>query len=201
VGSPSVPSRQMWEAQYHNGYWARLKELKEQAHNAVVLSYITHLRPQGSLLEVGCGEGTLLPQLKRLGYRNYTGVDISESAIRHCQQFTDAQTVFVACDAESYMPNAAFDIIILNECIYYFLEPVATLQRYANYLLPGGLIVISVFDSAKSSSIRRSLKRVFVSIDETLVSNASGRWYSLVLSPKRPANEPTPIQQGEGRLE
>jgi len=191
VGSPGMPSRQMWETQYQNRSWARLKELREQAHNAVVLSYITHLRPESSLLEIGCGEGTLFPQLKRLGYRTYTGVDISEFAIRQCQQFSDLKTVFAACDAESYVPSAAFDIIILNECIYYFVQPIATLQRYADYLLPGGLFVISLFDSSRTRPIRRRLKSTFSLVDETLVSNSKGTWYCLVLS------QPVPIQRSE----
>lgn len=195
VGSPPVPSREMWESQYKNGDWARLNDLCEQAHNAVVLSYITHLRPESAILEVGCGEGSLLRRLKQVGYRNYTGIDISDLAIGGCRQFSDEKTVFLPCDAESYVPDAVFDIVVLNECIYYFAQPVITLQRYAEYLTPGGLFVISLFDKVRTRPIRRRLKATFSLVDETLVSNSKGTWHCLVLSPKQPSNpSPPPIE-------
>jgi SAM-dependent methyltransferase len=193
VGSPAVPSREMWESQYKNGHWARLNDLSEQAHNAVVLSYITHLRPKSSVLEIGCGEGTLLRRLKQTGYRNYTGVDISDVAISRCQQFSDEKTIFLACDAESYVPETAFDIVVLNESIYYFVQPVVTMQRYANYLAPDGLFVISLFDKNRTRPIRRSLKTAFSLVDESVISNSKGTWYCLVLAPRRSSHPFRPV--------
>jgi SAM-dependent methyltransferase len=185
VGSPSVPSREMWDLQYRNGHWARLNDLCEQAHNAVAVSYIAHLRPESSVLEIGCGEGSLLRRLKQVGYRNYTGIDISEFAIGKCRQFSDQKTTFLVGDAERYVPDADFDVLVLNECIYYFVEPIITLQRYANYLTPGGLFVISLFDKDRTRPIRRRLMTEFSLVDETLVSNSKGTWYCLALRPQR----------------
>jgi SAM-dependent methyltransferase len=182
VGRPEVPSQQRWESEYENGSWGRLRDLTEQAHNGVVLSYIDHLRPEGSVLEIGCGEGILLRRLRQIGYRDYTGIDISEVVIARCQQLSDSKTRFVACDAENYVPGSAHDVIVLNECIYYFVEPVATLQRYASYLKPGGVFVLSLFDSLRSRPIRRRLKESFFLLDETRISNAKGTWYCLVLN-------------------
>jgi SAM-dependent methyltransferase len=187
AGSPAVPSREMWESQYERGQWTRLNDLSEQAHNGVVLSYIAHLRPEGSVLEIGCGEGTLLPRLKQIGFRSYTGIDISEVAIAKTKQFGDNKTTFVVGDAEAYKPADAFDVIVLNESIYYFVEPVNTLQRYADYLTAGGLFVISLFDKDRTRPIRRRLKGAFCLVDETVVSNAKGTWYCLVLTRKESA--------------
>lgn len=184
LGNPPVPSREMWESQYEKGHWERLNNLSEQAHNGVVLSYIAHLRPESSVLEIGCGEGILLPRLKQIGYRNYTGIDISEFAIGKSRQFCDEKTTFLAADAERYVPEGTFDVMVLNECIYYFVQPVITLQRYAHYLKPSGLFVISLFDKDRTRPIRRCLKSAFPLVDETVVSNSKGTWYCLVLSPK-----------------
>jgi SAM-dependent methyltransferase len=190
VGRPEVPSQHRWESEYENGDWARLNDLSEQAHNGVVLSYIAHLRPEGSLLEIGCGEGYLLRRLKRVGYRNYLGIDISAFAINQCQPLADEATVFLACDAQSYIPEATFDVMILNESIYYFEQPVTTLQRYADYLNPGGVFVISLFDKDRTRPIRRQLKAAFSLVDEAVVSNSKGRWFCLVLAAKR-SNPPS----------
>ena len=195
VGDPSVPSREAWESQYKDGQWARLNDLCEQAHNAVVLSYIAHLRPGSSVLEIGCGEGSLIRRLKQVGYRNYTGIDISEFAISRCRQFSDEKTFFLACDAESYVPDTVFDVVVLNESIYYFVQPIITMQRYADCLAPDGLFVISLFDKDRTRPIRRRLTAAFPLVDETVVSNSKGTWHCLVLAPKRTGDSATPVER------
>jgi len=184
VGSPSVPSKQAWESGYRNGQWERLNGLSEQAHNAVVLAYISYLRPDCSILEIGCGEGGLLKRLRQIGYRSYTGIDLSEVAISRCQPLADHKTVFLSGDAEAYVPSTTFDVMVLNECIYYFEQPVASLQRYAKYLAPNGVIVISLFDKDRTRPIRRRLMDTFSLTDETVVSNSKGTWYCMVLAPR-----------------
>jgi SAM-dependent methyltransferase len=181
AGRPDVPTRGTWESEYQNGIWNRLYDMSEQAHNAVVLSYIAHLRPESSILEIGCGEGTLLGRLRQIGYRSYTGLDISEFVVQHCQKFADPKTAFIAADAESYAPPRVYDVIILNECVYYFQDPVGTIERYSKYLANDGIFVISIFDSIRTRPIRRRLKQALSAVDETAVSNSKGTWYCLVL--------------------
>lgn len=184
VGSPAHPTREMWDLQYEKGDWARLSDFSEQAHNGVVLSYVAYLRPDSSILEIGCGGGSLLPRLRQFGYRNYIGIDMSEVAIAKCRQFSDRKTTFLVADAESYVPDVAVDVVILNECIYYFAHPIVTLQRYAHYLVPGGLFVVSLFENDQTRPIRRCLKAKFSLVDETTVSNSKGTWHCLVLATK-----------------
>jgi len=185
AGRPDVPTRGTWESEYEKGLWNRLYDMSEQAHNAVVLSYIAHLRPKSSILEIGCGEGTLLSRLRQIGYRTYTGLDISEFVIHRCQRFSDDKTAFRAANAESYTPSTIYDVIILNECIYYFQDPVGTIERYCRYLAKDGIFVISIFDSIRTRPICRRLKQTLSVVDETLVSNSKGTWHCLVLQDPR----------------
>ena len=184
---PPVPSQEVWESQYRSGHWARLNNLTEVGHNSVVFSYITHLRPQGSILEIGCGEGILLRKLKKVGYSRYVGIDMSAFAIEKCREFADEKTSFVVGDAESHSYDSRFDFVVLNEAIYYFVEPIKTLEHYVRYLAPGGLFVISIFDKPRTRAIRRRLKACFPVLDETRITNAGGSWYCLVLAPKTTA--------------
>jgi 2-polyprenyl-3-methyl-5-hydroxy-6-metoxy-1,4-benzoquinol methylase len=181
-----VRSRDEWDSQYLNSQWARLNDLSEQAHNAMVLSYVSYLKPASSILEVGCGEGILLRQLKKVGYRSYTGIDISRVAIENCSYFEDANTKFLACDATTYVPRQEFDAIILNESLYYFERPLATVRRYADYLSADGLFIISLFEMDRTRPIRRQLKAAFRLVDETLVANTKGKWHCLALNPSLP---------------
>jgi SAM-dependent methyltransferase len=199
---PKVPSRETWEAEYQSGSWGRLYDLSEQAHNAIVLSYVASLGTESSVLEIGCGEGILLRRLRQIGYRSYTGLDLSDVAIGRCLHFRDSKTSLIAGDAERYVPDGQFDAIVLNECIYYFAEPVATVQRYVEYLTPGGVFVISIFDSVRTRPILRRLKELFSLVDETAVSNSKGTWHCLMLSPRslrrslaRPAPECSGVQE------
>ena len=183
VGGHSVPSRESWEAQYREGYWSRLNLGGEHGHYAVFLSYAIQLRPDASVLDVGCGEGILWRLLKQFGYGRYTGIDISETAIRKCKSFAEEKTSFVACDAEDYVPDTTFDLIIFNESLYYFRDPMNALKRYARYLAPKGIFVISLFDFIRTRAIRRRVKEVFSLLDETVVSNSHGTWHCLALAP------------------
>lgn len=182
VRTPSVRSAQRWNHEYANGQWARLKDLSEQAHNAVLLEYIAYLRPGASILDIGCGDGVLLTYLARLRYQRYLGIDISSTAIEKCQRFRDDRTSFQIADAETYDPDFRPDVVVLNESIYYFHRPIEALERYNQHLAPNGILVLSLVDNPKTRTIIRCLKTVFSLIDQTTVSNSKAAWHCLVLA-------------------
>ena len=182
VRTPSLRSVQTWNDEYTNGHWALLKDLSQQPHNAVLLGYITFLRPNSAILEIGCGNGALFPYLARLGYQRYLGIDISSVAIDSCQRFRDDKTSFKTADAEIYAPDFRPDVMLLNESVYYFREPIKTLKRYDQHLAPSGILVLSLVDNPKTRTIIRCLKSAFPLIDETTVSNSNTAWHCLVLA-------------------
>jgi SAM-dependent methyltransferase len=67
--------------------------------------------PHQSILELGCGVGSLLKHLKP---RHYIGVDISQDFIRVAQRQhqSNKNYQFVCHDALTYTTNQSFDIII-----------------------------------------------------------------------------------------
>jgi trans-aconitate methyltransferase len=182
IGEPSVPTQQEWENEYESGSWERLNALSERAHSAVVLSYVVSFRPASSILELGCGEGILFRDLQKFPYTQYIGVDISHYAIEQCLQFVDDKTMFIADNAETYRPASSFDVIILNESIYYFTEPINTMRRYANYLTKDGVFVLSIYDNLRTRPIRRALKEEFHLVDETAVKKTQGTWHCMALA-------------------
>src|SRR5215472_663843 len=105
VPARQPPGRAVWDAEYNQGYWNKLLDLSEQAHYAVLRSYILHVTPGGEILDVGCGEGLLLQHLGRDSYGRYVGIDFSESALARCPRPRDSRTVLVAANAEEYVPQ------------------------------------------------------------------------------------------------
>src|SRR3989338_10940084 len=55
------------------------------AYSGLILDYIKNVKPEGNLLDIGCGAGYLLEEAGKAGYRAQ-GVDISKGAIAFCKK-------------------------------------------------------------------------------------------------------------------
>lgn len=176
-GRRNVPiSQEDWEKEYREGDWDFLRGLDELARYSVIAGFLHRLRPGGSILDVGCGEAVLLEELLPYGASRYVGLDVSEVAIERCAARNFENASFVAAAAESYEPEERFDVIVFNECLYYFNDPVGVVESYRRALNDGGLLVVSQFKSRRASAIARGLKEKLPLIDETLVTNRKGTW-------------------------
>ena len=101
------------------------------------------------MLDLGCGEGTLLEQLPLAGGVTYVGVDLAQVAIDVAvtKIRDESRERFVCADLCTFETPAgsAFDVIVFNEVLYYFADPVSLVQRYRASLATGGLVIVSVF--------------------------------------------------------
>jgi 2-polyprenyl-3-methyl-5-hydroxy-6-metoxy-1,4-benzoquinol methylase len=139
------------------------------SRNALTLTLIRHFVPEAkSLLDVGCASGSLHRDARDTIIR-YVGVDISETAIAEGKVLSpDAE--FHLCTLEDYKPSERFDVMVMNEVLYYFSPSTAAeqLQRYANHLHPGGGVVISMKHDPKSESIFAVVNNRFEWVDGLL---------------------------------
>ena len=187
-------AKEVWEEQYRQGNWELMRRFDEVARYSVIAAYLNHLRPGGSVLDVGCGEGLLADHLRPFGYSRYLGVDLSETAIGQAAGRTDATTAFAAADAESYVPPERWDAIVFNECVYYFNDPVGTVGRYEAFLAEGGVFVVSTFRSRRADVIARRLTETYRLIEETAITNRKGTWVVRVLEARSGGNGRLPPQ-------
>ena len=176
-------AKQVWEEQYRSGQWQLLRRLEELARYSVIAGYLHHLKPGGSVLDVGCGEGLLADHLRPFGYSRYLGVDLSEAAVEQAAARADAKSSFAAADAELYVPPQRWDAVVFNECLYYFRDPLGTVRRYEGFLEPGGVFIVSTFRSRRADVIVRRLLKRYRLLEETAVSNRKGTWVVRVLEP------------------
>lgn len=177
TGRGDVPaSREQWERQYRAGDWELLRGTDELARYSVLVGYLHHLHPGGSLLDVGCGEGLLRDRLAPLGYSRYLGIDLSAAAIEAAAGRADSRADFAAADAEHFVPPARFDAIVFNECLYYFEDPVATVRRFRAHLSAGGTLVVSMFRSRRSEAIQKALEAELPLLEKVVVTGRKGTW-------------------------
>jgi 2-polyprenyl-3-methyl-5-hydroxy-6-metoxy-1,4-benzoquinol methylase len=170
---PIEADKGVLDRQYAAGEWDYLQHIDELPRFGVISGYCTYLKPEGGLiLEVGCGDGALARRIGHGRYRQFIGVDVSAEAIRQAARHADESTAFVCADARSYAPGQELDIIIFNEVLEYFEDPVATVRRFEPFLKDGGFFIVSMFrgiDTARTRHIWRKLDVLYRIKAETTV--------------------------------
>lgn len=181
-------SRDSWETQYLSGQWKYMEQIDELARYSIIVGYIEYLKPMGAILDVGCGEGILFNKLQPYGYSKYLGIDISKSALTKLTEKQDEKTFFVQADAETYQPAVTVDIIVFNETLYYFHDPLKVIERYSCSLAKDGFLIVETYvASLRAMSILQRLKTIYFVVDETRTTHeaSSKSWICSVLAPVR----------------
>lgn len=179
-------SRATWDEEYRTNQWQYLHDLDQLPRYGVVAGYIRHLRPGASVLDVGCGDGILLEALSRGTYSSYVGLDLSEVAINAAKALTSDRSTFHCGDAAVWKPDGKFDIIVFNEAVYYFYDPLAILSRYETALTRDGLLIVSMYSrGGNTARIWRKLCRSYACLHTTkLKCGSSHAWAVSVLEPR-----------------
>lgn len=103
------------------------------------------------ILDIGCGDGDVLLDLKRQGYANCSGVEIDKKSIDACRQ-KGLSNVEAISDLAAYLfdKRGAFDLIYMKEVIYYFPEDKLAiyLKAIKDALKDDGTLIVEVFNGA-----------------------------------------------------
>jgi 2-polyprenyl-3-methyl-5-hydroxy-6-metoxy-1,4-benzoquinol methylase len=178
-------ARDVWETEYRDGRWNFLARLDQLSHYSVLVGYVEYLHPQGAILDVGCGQGLLFDRLRPYGDRRYLGLDVSEAALAPLRSCEDDRTRFLRTDAETYVPTDRYDVIVFNESLYYFGDPLAVVARYVGALNPGGVLMVSVYERPRRArAILSRLHATYRLLDETRVTQGGRSWRCSVFSPR-----------------
>jgi 2-polyprenyl-3-methyl-5-hydroxy-6-metoxy-1,4-benzoquinol methylase len=146
------------------GYWAQKYhyEIGSQPFLARILGRLLYLSPvrrreadggvrclsavpQGRLLDVGCGSGEWLGEMRQRGW-TVEGVDFDESAVKLAREA--GLKVESGSLEEQHYPDDSFDAVTLNHVIEHVPDPVRTLAECARILKPAGKLVLFTPNSA-----------------------------------------------------
>jgi len=142
-------SAEEWNQQHSSSTWRYLAGLEQVPRYAIIEGWRQRLKPSGSVLDLGCGEGVLLQQIPAAVNVNYTGVDLSQVAIIEATKRVRHASLerFICADFDTFDASirSPFDVIVFNEVLYYVADPAATLSRYRRILAADGLVIVSMF--------------------------------------------------------
>jgi ubiquinone/menaquinone biosynthesis C-methylase UbiE len=95
------------------------------------------------LLEIGAREGFLFDHLKKHGYKNIYGVDISPEGIKRLHERGYKGHVADAAD-DLKIGDKKFDAIIISHCLEHVPEPNKVVNNMYKALNKGGIVYIEV---------------------------------------------------------
>lgn len=107
---------------------------------------LPHIRSGQSLLDVGCGPGTLTVDLARyVAPAVVTGIDVSEAvvaeAVAHAAASDVANVSFVAGDfRELSLDPGSFDVVHAHQVLQHLRDPIGALSTMATLARPGGVV-------------------------------------------------------------
>jgi ubiquinone/menaquinone biosynthesis C-methylase UbiE len=115
----------------------------ETRRTAAVLRSIA-AKPEHSILDVGCGTGTML---SRLPGNQRIGIDLSRFMVNRARERLGSSVQVLLGDAEELpFPTASFDRVIASSLFSHVLHPDRVAAELKRVLKPGGRIVVSVSD-------------------------------------------------------
>lgn len=98
--------------------------------------------PSGNkILDIGCGNGSFLLNLKEMGWNVY-GCELSKSGAAVARQ--NGLQVFQGTVFDARYPNAFFDVVRLEQVFEHIHDPDSLLKEIRRILKPSGLLVIGV---------------------------------------------------------
>jgi SAM-dependent methyltransferase len=103
---------------------------------------LPHLRPEMTLLDVGCGPGTITADLATM-VSHVTGVDSAAEVIELARQQAPANAMFQVADVHRLaFADASFDVVHAHQVLQHVADPVRALGEMRRVCRPGGIVAV-----------------------------------------------------------
>lgn len=160
-------SLERWGEAYGRREFAYQGDVVEAGRYGALLGYLRRRRP-GRILDVGCGEGLFRRFLAEGDFVSYLGVDIAAGAIEQATALADDRTSFAV--AELPGPDLGpFDVVVLNEVLYYLPSADEFLERVGRLLSEDAAVLTSIWRHSGDRALWRTLDRHLRFVDAVRV--------------------------------
>lgn len=126
-------------------YWQTQNEYVMEQEKKLLAFFKGIIKPEDSILEVGCGEGANCVCLRSMGIANqFIGVDFCQEKVDFCTAQGIENTTFQQADARNLpFENAQFRISIARDLLHHVNENRrAVIDELMRVTAPGGKVVI-----------------------------------------------------------
>lgn len=141
------PVREELARFYDNMYLEDPETLQAQAPGYVeshLRRIVRRRKPEGGrLLEIGCGYGGFLARMADLPWELH-GIEMSRRAAEEARRRVPRADIACTGIEEATFPVGHFDCIVSVAVLEHMKDPRATLRRQAEWLAPGGLLLVQV---------------------------------------------------------
>jgi len=109
-----------------------------------IVQALQSLPSNGAVLDIGCGNGALLAEIRKLGTWNLCGIESSESAVSLARgEGFDVRLGDATVDAATLFEPHSFDLIVSAEVIEHVYDPRALLRQAHALLKPRGRLLLT----------------------------------------------------------
>ncbi|MCX6819338.1 MAG: class I SAM-dependent methyltransferase [Candidatus Aenigmarchaeota archaeon] len=112
---------------------------------------------KGKLLDIGCGNGFLANELKKIGYDTY-GIDLSSQQVKRAKK-RDVKAKQGSADEKFKFKDNFFDCVVVSEVIEHLFEPENCLRECYRVLKKGGILIVGI---PNTSSLQARLAMFFL---------------------------------------
>lgn len=153
--SQKVQGQSFWDVNPCGGNWSRYADFLEWIQRTESYGFEIMDRYDWAgkhVLDVGCGQGTVVNYLPRFG-ANMFGVDMSSMSL--CRSATGAEELghsdrvhLSTSDAESLpFPDACFDTVLSFGVLHHTPDTSGGIRELYRVLKPGGLVIVMLYRS------------------------------------------------------
>jgi len=141
-----IPTKEDMSNYYPDGYYSLTFNRFENMYCSIVdivkIKKIRKYKKKGKILDVGCGSGDFLVNIKKRGWVVY-GVDTSREACKLANEKLK-QNIFNSELEECHFPDAYFDVITLWHVLEHVYNPNQLLTEVNKILKKDGILLIEV---------------------------------------------------------
>jgi 2-polyprenyl-3-methyl-5-hydroxy-6-metoxy-1,4-benzoquinol methylase len=168
-------SESKWNKEWKSGAWTYMETVAVERSRIAVIGGVfipMFAGANASVLDIGCGEGSISDFLTENQKHHYVGVDLAKEAIIAAKKARGPPLKFVHSAAHTFTPTHKFDAVVFSDVLYY-VEHEKVLRQYEGYLNPNGIVIISIFHQTEKlmyEQIFNFAREHFTKLDEIDVS-------------------------------